>query len=145
LCNSCDVLALNQSAAMEQSSEQSTDENWDLFRSKTSFSRRNIEIKNDLKRIPCRYGHGCTHIQDPLHLERFTHPPIPIVDGLILFDFSLDLLLAEAIVTNFMCYECGMMFMTLPDLQVARTLDIDFNLLFFSFICKGRQHGQIIH
>jgi hypothetical protein len=71
---------------MEQSSEQSSEENWELFRSKASLSRRNLEIKNDNKRIPCRYGHGCTHIQDPLHLERFTHPPIPLVDGLILSD-----------------------------------------------------------
>jgi len=28
------------------------------------------------KKIVCRYGRGCTHMQDSLHQERFWHPPI---------------------------------------------------------------------
>lgn len=66
---------------MEQSPQESN-ENWDYYRTKTLLMKRNIEIKNDLKRMPCRYGHGCTHTQDLLHIERFTHPAVPIVDGM---------------------------------------------------------------
>ncbi len=33
------------------------------------------------KKIPCRYGRGCTHIQDPFHRDRYDHPVVPILDG----------------------------------------------------------------
>lgn len=108
---------------MEQSHQDINynNENWDYYRAK---SKRNIENKNDFKRIPCRYGHGCTHTQDLLHIERFTHPAIPIVDGILHTIFLFFIMyLAESIKTNFMCYECGMMFLTLPDLQVFSLFD----------------------
>lgn len=36
------------------------------------------------KKIPCRYGRGCTHIQDPFHKERYDHPEIPVLESNIL-------------------------------------------------------------
>lgn len=125
---------------MEQSSEQINDDGWDRYRTK-SMLKRNLELKVDYKRVSCRYGHGCTHIHDPLHLERFSHPEIPVVDGISLSLLSSFDSLADAIRRNFMCYECGMMFLTLPDLQVSWHLShslIDRS----SFTCNERLHGQ---
>jgi len=30
-----------------------------------------------IRKIICRYGHGCTHLLDPSHKEKFWHPSIP--------------------------------------------------------------------
>lgn len=29
------------------------------------------------RKLICRYGRGCTHMSDPVHRERFRHPPTP--------------------------------------------------------------------
>lgn len=63
------------------------------------------DLKSSLSRkLVCRYGRGCTHMSDPVHRERFRHPPTPIL--------SHDL-----IRSNYMCNECGAAFSTLVKLQ----------------------------
>ena len=55
--------------------------------------------------IPCRYGLGCTHMADPVHLQRFWHPSLP-----------------EQRTANpedgFVCNECGLVFADVHELQV---------------------------
>jgi len=84
---------------MDQSTEQITDENCDGSKSKSK------RITNEIKKTLCRYGHGCTHINDPLHQERFTHPSLPIL--------NVDLLSSK-----YICYECGTLCSSLPELQL---------------------------
>ena len=64
---------------MDQSSEQILEESCEGLKSKI---KRGNEVKNEFKRTLCRYGHGCTHINDPLHQERFTHPSLPNLNGI---------------------------------------------------------------
>jgi hypothetical protein len=48
---------------------------------------KNLDKKQPLviRQIICRYGRGCTHLNDPVHKERFWHPPIPIINGNLTF------------------------------------------------------------
>jgi hypothetical protein len=48
--------------------------------SEHSLSHARKSLNYEPKKLPCRYGIGCTHIRDAIHLERFTHPPIPVLD-----------------------------------------------------------------
>ena len=57
------------------------------------------------RKIICRYGRGCSHINDPSHRERFWHPPVPTL--------TLDQLR-----THYICNECGGAMTSLADLQV---------------------------
>lgn len=74
---------------------------------------------NVIRKIICRYGRGCTH-QDPLHLERFWHPPLPQLSE-------------EKLRTHYICNECGQASPSLQELQVQ--LDLHFN-----FFCYGLPH-----
>lgn len=57
------------------------------------------------KKIPCRYGRGCTHINDQFHRERYTHPSVPSLEP-------------ELVRNHYMCIECGQAFSSLVDLQI---------------------------
>lgn len=52
----------------------------------------------------CRYGRGCTHIQDAAHLERFHHPPKRELNP-------------DEIRRNYICNECGVGYDSLFELQ----------------------------
>ena len=58
-----------------------------------------------VRKIVCRYGRGCSHINDPSHRERFWHPPVPT-------------LTLEQLRTHYICNECGVAMTSLTDLQV---------------------------
>ena len=58
-----------------------------------------------LRKIPCRYGIGCTHIQDAYHREKFFHPCVPLLDQ-------------QQLRTHYICNECGEAFLNLSDLQL---------------------------
>ena len=60
-----------------------------------------------VRKIICRYGRGCTHMNDPSHRERFWHPPLPLLS-------------ADQLRTHYICNECGIATTSLPDLQVRR-------------------------
>mmetsp|Transcript_1814 Transcript_1814/g.2865 ORF Transcript_1814/g.2865 Transcript_1814/m.2865 type:complete len:670 (-) Transcript_1814:217-2226(-) len=81
----------------------------DILRPKLSIVSRRSPSESSkqgiLKRVPCRYGRGCTHIHDPVHQERFIHPAIPALDP-------------EQIRNHYMCNECGMAFVSLQELQI---------------------------
>eukprot|EP01041_Mallomonas_annulata_P007804 gene7804-15968_t len=57
-----------------------------------------------IRKIICRYGRGCTHIYDPIHKDRFWHPPCPHLN-------------VQQIRTNYICNECGTAFTVLRELQ----------------------------
>lgn len=63
------------------------------------------EANKSARRVVCRYGRGCTHIQDPIHKERFWHPTAPI-------------LTEEIVRTHYICNECGAPFRELSELQL---------------------------
>ena len=44
-----------------------------------------------IRKSSCRYGRGCTHINDPAHLERFCHPLKQELNGIISLKGSLSL------------------------------------------------------
>lgn len=52
----------------------------DSIQSNKNNINKPINEKLVFKKASCRYGRGCTHINDPLHLERFYHPPVPVLD-----------------------------------------------------------------
>lgn len=52
----------------------------------------------------CRYGSGCTHMNEPEHMSLFWHPPVPKLDE-------------RTLRTHYICNECGEAFMVLQDLQ----------------------------
>lgn len=113
---------------MDQSTEQITDENCDGSKSKSK------RITNEIKKTLCRYGHGCTHINDPLHQERFTHPSLPILNGNLFISSLLTLflsflnffvnkfILVDLLSSKYICYECGTLCSSLPELQVIYSL-----------------------
>lgn len=35
------------------------------------------EIEDVMRKSCCRYGSGCTHINDPTHNDKFWHPALP--------------------------------------------------------------------
>lgn len=57
------------------------------------------------RKVFCRYGRGCTHIADPVHNDRFWHPPPPRIND--------DLRRA-----HYICIECGYSSQSLQELQV---------------------------
>lgn len=57
------------------------------------------------RKMFCRYGRGCTHISDPLHNDRFWHPPIPRIDD-------------DQKRTHYICNECAYSTQSLHDLQL---------------------------
>jgi len=63
-----------------------------------------ISDNKPIRKIICRYGRGCTHIYDPVHKDRFWHPPCPILN-------------VEQIRSHYICNECGFGFTVLNDLQ----------------------------
>ena len=75
-------------------------------RVKTANHRCCVTTKTGARaQIPCRYGLGCTHMADPVHLQRFWHPTLP-----------------EQRTANpedgFVCNECGLVFADVHELQV---------------------------
>ena len=40
-------------------------------------------LEKQIRKIICRYGRGCTHMNDPIHRERFWHPSAPTLTGRI--------------------------------------------------------------
>lgn len=56
------------------------------------------------KKVICRYGAGCTHINDQTHSERFWHPNIHTNEQLIL--------------SHHICNECGAAFLDINELQL---------------------------
>lgn len=75
-----------------------------------------------VRKVLCRYGMGCTHVTDPLHRERFWHPPVP---GSALASARAE---APACVEGqgerghgevvLHCHECGVVFTELEELQL---------------------------
>jgi hypothetical protein len=52
----------------------------------------------------CRYGSGCTHMNEKEHMALFWHPPVPKLD-------------TRTLRTHYICNECGQAFIVLRDLQ----------------------------
>jgi len=76
----------------------------DSIQSNKNNINKPINEKLVFKKASCRYGRGCTHINDPLHLERFYHPPVPVLDP-------------DCIKNNYICSECGFAFSSLTELR----------------------------
>ena len=66
---------------------------------------REKRSKKTTKRILCRYGIGCTHVNDPHHRDKFFHPALPQLSK-------------EEMRTHYICNECGNAFLSLSDLQL---------------------------
>jgi hypothetical protein len=67
--------------------QNNSDIDWDdvLRQVSTVPSSKRASLPSDnkpcvYKKTICRYGRGCTHMYDPVHQERFTHPIIPSLD-----------------------------------------------------------------
>ena len=69
------------------------------------MSEGSTKRKKTSRKIPCRYGVGCTHIDDEYHCEKFYHPTVP--------NLNIDQLR-----THYICNECGAAFLALSDLQL---------------------------
>ena len=94
----------------------------------------NMSEANRSRRVVCRYGRGCTHIQDPIHKERFWHPAPPQLTGFHLIrlftsTYFLCYMLEEIIRTHYICNECGAPFLELAELQVRFSMLISLNFL----------------
>lgn len=59
--------------------------------------------------VLCRYGMGCTHVTDPVHRERFWHPPVPDAADSVTIDPAAPL---------YPCHECGRIYKDLNELQL---------------------------
>lgn len=82
---------------------------------------------HDMERQPlCRYGRGCTHHEiDPLHRDKFWHPPVSLLNG---DEFAISSSISafepnngiavDQLDTHFVCYECGLPTTKLENLQV---------------------------
>jgi hypothetical protein len=44
-------------------------------------SRNFAHSENIIRKSCCRYGSGCTHINDPSHRDKFWHPRAPRING----------------------------------------------------------------
>lgn len=86
-----------------ESSPESGERNIRILRMDVTYQSPSVSIASNIEanantgkstftllKVPCRYGIGCTHIHDPIHLERFTHPPIPILERKFSFLFILS-------------------------------------------------------
>ncbi|CAM9659186.1 unnamed protein product, partial [Heterosigma akashiwo] len=64
------------------------------------------DITSREKKVACRYGRGCTHISDPMHQNRFWHPPIQRLNS------------RSKQIQVHVCHECGNQFQDLRELQL---------------------------
>jgi hypothetical protein len=99
------------------------------------------------RKIICRYGRGCTHLNDLIHRDRFWHPMSAIVNGIIVLlllllllyifikrniSFTIFLFIDEQLVTHYICNECGLASTSLLDLQVSVIL---YSLRKYALMC----------
>ena len=90
------------------------------------ISPSRVDSKPTSSKIICRYGRGCTHMQDPIHRDRFWHPSVPQLTGTSLFytycrfnTLFIDCNIKEEIIrSRYICNECGAPFRELHELQV---------------------------
>lgn len=94
--------------------------------------KQHPQPRHGSRKILCRYGMGCTHVLDPIHAERFWHPPVP-GEGLPLATYEgknggyaaeakggdYHLMLMEGGGSaSFPCHECGLFFEELGELRL---------------------------
>eukprot|EP00638_Chattonella_subsalsa_P010550 CAMPEP_0117787184 /NCGR_PEP_ID=MMETSP0948-20121206/6252_1 /TAXON_ID=44440 /ORGANISM="Chattonella subsalsa, Strain CCMP2191" /LENGTH=405 /DNA_ID=CAMNT_0005616281 /DNA_START=171 /DNA_END=1385 /DNA_ORIENTATION=- len=99
------VLSSNEATNVSNDSEENA-ENMEWQGEETPNDPLPKESFQREKKVACRYGRGCTHISDPVHQNRFWHPPTHRN-----YIHYKDL-------KWYICHECGVEFSEVQELQL---------------------------